>query len=500
MSLKDVMAQFTPDQTQMILGTLLGDGCITGSKNGPQRYQSNHGWCQNDYNCSKHQILSEYATNVPSKVKNGGYGDWSSLWRTTTGAVWTSLRALLYPGGIKTVTAEWLDMVDERGLAWFVGDDGSLQGGRYMRLNVQGFLSDDVELIVDWLEHRWDAPCSIVVERHNREHGLVEYPLILVTVQGTYRLINAMQAFIPAPMAYKVAWHQRLCQECGTELVGHNAGIVVCRECLDGRQSQLRADYYVANKATILRMNTEWKQRNPDRARLLNKRSYWADIDRSRARSRVNAAKFRALHPERVKEIRKNYLEQHKDDPAHKAMVQRHQKTHYAKKRNDPKRWAATLEHQREIRKQPEAREKETAQLRKWRVNNPDKVKKQQERAEKRRRQKLIDNPELKEQRNKAQRNRYRNMSPTEKKTHMDATYATHKKRLATDPEFAKSQRIQRKERHTEAVKERGPTGSCMICGCDLFYRGSKVCKSLECRKEKQRRYVAAKRSSAQSV
>lgn len=220
-----MQSTFTRSEEQLLLGTLLGDGNLRPTTKSARTWvlTIRHGWIQHEYNSAKYRILSESGALPPYKQKNGGYGEWSSLLRTTSLAALERLGRLCYKQQAdgrwkKTVTQEWLDQLDWEGVAWWVGDDGSLSPGLSITLHTEGFPHEQVELLVDWLNAR-EVECRIQPVRGSTTGKL--YFRIRCTVAGTRALVAKIAPYVPEPMRYKIAIPPVLdrvrCSECGTD-------------------------------------------------------------------------------------------------------------------------------------------------------------------------------------------------------------------------------------------------------------------------------------------
>lgn len=296
----------TETQRQLILGTMLGDGHLSCAKTQRNaRYSSRHGWVQQHYNSAKYQILSEFVPTPPKKQKNGGWGEWSSVFATQSLPVLTSLWRLCFrlaPNGRyqKHVNQDWLAQLTWEGVAWWVGDDGHLNRvGRCMTLHTEGFCFEMVELLVAWLNANgvecWVSPAW------NRARTR-QYHRIACSVTGTAVLIANIAPFMPACMSYKVTLSPRcteaVCAFCGTSfaLTGNQtkdpAKLVGKRPCC--RADACRKARLNSNTAKSLR------KRGREHVNAQRRKAYWADVEHRREQSRKNAATYRATHREKL--------------------------------------------------------------------------------------------------------------------------------------------------------------------------------------------------------
>ena len=61
---------------------------------------------------------------------------------------------LCYRDQKKTVSREWLDVLDAEGLAWWWMDDGSISGGQG-NLSTHSYTVAEVLLMQEWFRDRW---------------------------------------------------------------------------------------------------------------------------------------------------------------------------------------------------------------------------------------------------------------------------------------------------------------------------------------------------------
>lgn len=208
----------TISQTQLLLGTMLGDGHMKRHKTGA-RFSSRHGWGQHDYNLHKYHTLKDFVATPPSKQKNDGYGAWTSAFSTLVCPAFVSIAELcLNSRGQKQVNQAWLDQITWEGIAWWILDDGSLIGRRAFHIHTEGFTELEQNLLVEWLQAR-GVSCRVAAVTRTKDQKTYNY--ILVDGEGTRFLAENIKPFVPASMAYKIDLQQRIstvrCVFCDTE-------------------------------------------------------------------------------------------------------------------------------------------------------------------------------------------------------------------------------------------------------------------------------------------
>lgn len=200
--------------TQMVLGTLLGDGSVQwASKNG--RYYTTHGLPQESYCRHKAERLKDYISTPPKIIENGGFGDKSCVFSTVTSPAFEFLRTLCYslqpkadrkgvvaPRLVKTVTPAWLSRLEWEAIAYWFMDDGSLSQAKDSSFNTQGFSQKEVEMLSQTLQQRFGLQNSIRSIKSRRSQSF--YWVIYLGVDATRSLVEKIRPWIHESMLYKV--------------------------------------------------------------------------------------------------------------------------------------------------------------------------------------------------------------------------------------------------------------------------------------------------------
>lgn len=290
-------SSLTGHQTQMLLGTMLGDAHMSVRNKNPS-YTSKHGFKQHEYNLAKYRVLSEFVRTPPKKAKNGGYGEWSSVWQTLTAPALWPIAFLCLHDGKKLVTQEWLDQLTWEGVAWWYQDDGSLSKNRSMSFHTQGFSKEEVELLASWLtQNGIPAQPASKKSRHNTEHL---YWVIDLGVDAAYMLAEKIRPFIVPTMQYKIALPERntmiVCTVCGEEFTAppnHHAKYDPTANAIcDSKTCKLQRHREVCEKSLT-----------PERKLVRNQHNrewYKAGGAERRAKGVENAKRYRLKHPDAV--------------------------------------------------------------------------------------------------------------------------------------------------------------------------------------------------------
>ena len=280
-------------QAQLVLGTMLGDGSMR--RNRHASYTSNHGWVQREYNWIKYLILSEYVSSKPIKRKNDGYGEWSSRFHTLSHLAFDFAYSLCHENEKKVVTPAWLSAIEEIGiwdtLGWWLGDDGSINAKTHtMSLHTEGFTLPEVQLLSQWLESHLKTPVCVQPARSSTT-GKLHHRLRL-SVKATEKFVENVAQAVPEPMKYKVTLNDRetsvFCHWCGKEFQPQNS------QAREKTTTKRCCQSPTCIRMRHLELNAQLMAK-PGKRSTKNKKqqeAYHADIEKSRERGRIHAAKY----------------------------------------------------------------------------------------------------------------------------------------------------------------------------------------------------------------
>jgi len=168
-----LLTEFTPEQEQVFLGTMLGDANLSsGSYNSSLRVK--HREADKEYLFWKYDILksSRIFLNPPKPKPPRPPSGISWLLYSRRLPIFRVYREMFYPSrGEKIVPVEVLDKLELLGLAVWYMDDGHFQFGvpkrpnrRTVYLATQGFDYKDNVLVRDWMERKFGFRFDLVGE------------------------------------------------------------------------------------------------------------------------------------------------------------------------------------------------------------------------------------------------------------------------------------------------------------------------------------------------
>ena len=193
---------FTDEERSIILGTLLGDFSI-GVPHSTPRLAFTHGLSQRDYATHKMKKLARLSW-WSDVAQTSGYTDNLGI-RGSSSCLpaLTEIYDLTRPGGArKTVSEAWLDQLDDRSLAYWMMDDGSVYFSNHTSevshasLATQGFTEEEHDLMLSWFQARGYRSVAKA-----RSKG---YWYLYIPREDADRLVGAIRPFVHESMRYKV--------------------------------------------------------------------------------------------------------------------------------------------------------------------------------------------------------------------------------------------------------------------------------------------------------
>lgn len=199
---------------QLILGTLLGDGWLPKIKKGRKNCYLGicHSVKQKEYLLHKFKVLQEIGAKTLISKKTSKVNKTIKALEFVTSSIpqLTELRKILYPKGKKRVPEKYLEKLDDRGLAYWIMDDGSLVWHKRKRkdgvifsscefyLAVNSFNMRDLQTIMNWLKQKYN------VDSKPRYHSPSK-SFYLVINRHNYKIIaEKVKPYIIPSMSYKI--------------------------------------------------------------------------------------------------------------------------------------------------------------------------------------------------------------------------------------------------------------------------------------------------------
>ena len=199
----------SPEQVNILVGTMLGDGYLSlpNKKSHNTQLSLGHGPTQKSYLCWKIAKFGTLFNAEPCQVEyyNKRNHRVYEAWRCNSRChPWlTEWRHVFYPEGKKVVTEEILSYVSDLALAIWWCDDGSTQeGSQYVRhsLHVGSLETHEYELVQSWLAMQGFDPNPIP---SNHSKSVRFY----FRKEGSIHFRERIAPYIPESMLFKFNRH-----------------------------------------------------------------------------------------------------------------------------------------------------------------------------------------------------------------------------------------------------------------------------------------------------
>ncbi len=196
---------FNSECVSALIGTLLGDSCISKKAN---RLSCGHGEKQKDYIDMKRQLFG----GAIKKYKNNGYGknNESSVYLLTSAVNGQTkyLREIMYIENKKTVK-NVLRYMNEISMAFWYMDDGCLKKSgntsHYCEFNTQGFEDDDQYLLQQFLNDKYGFDVQIDEMRAAAKSRTdVIFKRLRLKNEDSAKFFEMIAKYIPPHMEYKL--------------------------------------------------------------------------------------------------------------------------------------------------------------------------------------------------------------------------------------------------------------------------------------------------------
>ena len=187
--------EFNETQTQIMLGSLLGDATINKDKRYEgYEFRERHSITQKDYLIWKNKNLNfnfkEHKTHPSCSITKGN-------------KIFKEYRNLFYKNGTKTVNSDILNKIGQLGLATWHMDDGDYNyKTETIRLATHSFGLKGNQLIKNWFEEKWNIYPKI--RKIYDKRWKKEYFHLELSCKDTKKYINLIKEHILPTMEYKI--------------------------------------------------------------------------------------------------------------------------------------------------------------------------------------------------------------------------------------------------------------------------------------------------------
>lgn len=192
---------FTQEQKDLIVGTVLGDGCVAehGGKNKSYRLLVSHCEKQKDFLMWKKSILANFVNTIRRYEDKRGNSIMYSF-ATITHDEFRFYRNLFYNGNKKVIKEDLIHHIKPLSLAtWFL-DDGSINKNVNMRFSTDCFTKNENELLQWFLKCNFDIRCK-VCEYTRRDN---KYYYLSLNKENSQKLTEIIAPYSVDCMKYKL--------------------------------------------------------------------------------------------------------------------------------------------------------------------------------------------------------------------------------------------------------------------------------------------------------
>jgi superfamily II DNA or RNA helicase len=187
----NIQPHYNSDQIQIILGSMLGDGSMCKQTG---RFKFSHGPKQEPYLDWKHFLLGNTGKKSP---KWSGYLNKNSGFRVdmSTNDQTKYIRQIF-----KEKPQEFLDLVNEKALAIWYMDDGSLTSKR-IQLHTEGFNVDFIQKLIDVLKTKFNVDAKM--RQYHKKTNKKTYNYIVINTENTRKFLKLVAPYRCYNMNYK---------------------------------------------------------------------------------------------------------------------------------------------------------------------------------------------------------------------------------------------------------------------------------------------------------
>jgi|TARA_Y100000034_G_scaffold135589_1_gene208147 hypothetical protein len=254
---------------QVIIGTVLGDGCIRNTtKRGNAYLTVTHCAKQKEYLLWKYQILKKVIGINKRTTKEGEY----LTIDTKSNKIFNYYHKLFYQNGRKIVTKEILNMLEPLGLAVWYMDDGSYNYiGKNAILYSCAFSYEENNLIKDRIsQFKINPTVSLMKVKYKGE--VKKYHKLVFNMKETRKFISLIKPFILKSMYYKLGLDNKKVEKAIKHKIKYFERNRLHfqeyrKEYYTNNALKIKFDrrmYYKLNKQKTLAKNRQWRIKNKE--------------------------------------------------------------------------------------------------------------------------------------------------------------------------------------------------------------------------------------------
>lgn len=188
-------------QKEMIVGTVLGDGCIAphGRKNKSYRLIVGHCEIQKDFLMWKKSILGNFV-NVINRREDKRKNSIMYNFTTVVHNEFKFFYHLFYENNKKIIRTEIINYITPLSVAVWFSDDGSINKNVNMRISTDGFTKKENEVLQEMFKTKFDIKCKICTYTRNGK----DYHFLSFNKANSELLTKLIKPYVIDCMKYKI--------------------------------------------------------------------------------------------------------------------------------------------------------------------------------------------------------------------------------------------------------------------------------------------------------
>jgi hypothetical protein len=202
---RNVTHELTDVQSEFLIGTMIGDGCLQLRDFGKNAYLTvKHSKKQYEYVVWKYNIMKPFVNMEVKSTTDYSYGKPAEkvYFRTICHPVFTGLYRMFYDSGVKVVTNEIVDMITPFSIAvWFM-DDGFTNGTNLV-FATESFVEEELERLQNMLKKKFGVHTTLWFSKYRKGSNQKMYKLAALK-KSVNDLASIIEPFVLPSMKYKL--------------------------------------------------------------------------------------------------------------------------------------------------------------------------------------------------------------------------------------------------------------------------------------------------------
>lgn len=191
----------TTQQREMIVGTVLGDGCIVphGRKNKSYRLMIGHCEEQEEFVLWKKAVLGNLV-NVIARREDKRKNSIILTFNTVTHDEFRFFYNLFYTNGKKIIKRELINYITPFSIAVWFCDDGSINKNVNMRISTDGFSKEENEILQEIMRLKFNIRSKVCEYTRNDK----KYYFMSFNKENSGKLTELIAPYVLESMKYKI--------------------------------------------------------------------------------------------------------------------------------------------------------------------------------------------------------------------------------------------------------------------------------------------------------